>query len=395
MVINDNKKIMKKVITTEKRPIKLWLEDMEDWALEQAKNLANLPFLYKHIAIMPDSHQGFWMPIGWVMATKWVVIPNAVWVDIWCWMCAVKTSLTNVDEKTLKKIMSWIREAVPVGFNKHKEEQDVDLMPNWTDQWDWIVADNFSNALKSLWTLWGWNHFIEIQKWDDWYIWIMIHSWSRNLWLQVAKHYNNLAKELNKQWFAWIDPKHDLAFLPLNSEEWKAYINEMNYCVDFAFANRKLMLDRIKKCFVNEFNDIEFDEIINIAHNYARFENHWDNVMVHRKGATSAREWEIGIIPWSQWTNSYIVEGLWNKESFESCSHWAGRKLWRKKAQQELNLEDEIKRLDDMWVIHSIRTEKDLDEASWAYKDIDEVMKNQEDLVKIKVKLTPLAVIKW
>lgn len=385
-----------KVITTENRPIKMWLENIEEWALDQAKNLANLPFVYKHIAIMPDSHQGYWMPIWGVMATKWVVIPNAVWVDIWCGMCAIKTSLTWIETKALKEIMSQIRKVIPVWFNKHEEAQDWMFMPHSKISNNSIVMDNIENARRSLWTLWGWNHFIEIQQWDDWHIWIMIHSWSRNLWLQVAKHYNDLAKKLNEEWFSSVPKSHDLAFLPLDSKEGKAYLEEMEYCVDFALANRKLMMGRIKEVFSDNFSNIEFYwEMINIAHNYARLENHWENVMVHRKWATSARVWEVWIIPWSQWTNSYIVEWLWNKESFESCSHGAWRVLWRKKAQATLNLEEEIKKLDDMWVIHWMRGKNDLDESVSCYKDIDEVMENQKDLVHILKKLTPLWVIKW
>lgn len=385
-----------RIVNTEKLPIKMWLNDIEDWAMEQVKNLANLPFLYKWVAIMPDSHQWYGMPIGWVIATKWVVIPNAVWVDIGCWMCAIKTSLTSIDKGQLKVIMWKIREAIPVWFNHNNDRQDEHLMP---DKYDWefilpIVEREYESALYSLGTLGWWNHFIEIQSDTLWWIWIMIHSWSRNFWLKIAEYYNKLAIWLNEKWFSSVPKKQELAFLPLESEEWKSYMREMQYAVDYALANRKLMMDRIKEIFKQETN-CEFWDMINIAHNYARIENHfWQNVVVHRKGATSAREWEMGIIPWSQWTASYIVRWLGNRESFESCSHWAGRKMWRNEACKKLVLEDEIKKLDDQWIIHWIRHQKDLDEASWAYKDIDEVMENQKELVEIIVKLTPLAVIK-
>ena len=407
---------MEKVISTEKRPIKLWLEDIEEGALEQAKNLANLPFAYKHIAIMPDSHQGFGMPIGGVLATKDVIIPNAVGVDIGCGMCAVRTSLTQIDTETLKKIMGEIRDAVPVGFNKHKTAQDLNLMPLCNNlknnpevatkkiQSLPAITQEFNNALKSLGTLGSGNHFIEIQKGDDGHIWIMIHSGSRNLGKQVADHYNRIAIELNKKWFSEVTKEWDLAFLPVDSEEGQAYIKEMQYCVDFALANRKLMMDRIMEIFKNiigsDFNNItskEFNnvDIINIAHNYARLENHFgENVWVHRKGATLATENTIGIIPGSQGTKSYIVKGKGNKESFMSCSHGAGRKMSRTQAIEELDLEKEIKILDDLGVIHGIRNKKDLDEAPSSYKNIDEVMENQKDLVEILVELTPLAVIK-
>ena len=232
----------------------------------------------------------------------------------------------------------------------------------------------------------------------------MIHSGSRNLGKQVADHYNRIAIELNKKWFSEVTKEWDLAFLPVDSEEGQAYIKEMQYCVDFALANRKLMMDRIMEIFKNiigsDFNNItskEFNnvDIINIAHNYARLENHFgENVWVHRKGATLATENTIGIIPGSQGTKSYIVKGKGNKESFMSCSHGAGRKMSRTQAIEELDLEKEIKISDDLGVIHGIRNKEDLDEAPSSYKNIDEVMENQKDLVEILVELTPLAVIK-
>ena len=390
------------VISTEKKPIKMWLENIEEGALEQAKNLANLPFVFKHIAIMPDSHQGYGMPIGGVLATKNVIIPNAVGVDIGCGMCAVKTSLTDIDTETLKKIMGEIRKQIPVGFNHQKEAQDENLMPSISPLTAWntiIMQQEYPKQLYQLGTLGGGNHFIEIQKGSDGYIWIMIHSGSRNLGKQVADHYNKLAVKLNEKWYSQVLKEWELAFLPINSEEGQAYIREMNYCVEFALANRKLMMDRIlrifKYFFEGEIDGFASEPMINIAHNYARMENHFgENVMVHRKGATLATKDTIGIIPGSQGTKSYIVRGKGNQESFMSCSHGAGRKMSRTKAENELNLEEEIKKLDDQNILHAIRGKKDLDEASGAYKPIDEVMKNQEDLVEILVELTPLGVIK-
>ena len=388
---------MKQVISTEKKPIKLWLDNIEDGALEQAKNLANLPFIFKHIAIMPDAHQGYGMPIGGIMATKGVVIPNAVGVDIGCGMCAVKTSLKEIDTETLKKIMGEIRKVIPVGFKKHKEMQSDKDMPEDDSHIvnRPIVHSEYANALKSVGTLGGGNHFIEIQKGSDNHIWIMIHSGSRNLGLKIAEHYNKLAIKMNEQFYSSVPTKWELAFLPLDTEEAQDYLKEMNYAVDFALANRKLMMDRIQPLFLLASDDISFEPMINIAHNYASMENHFgQNIMVHRKGATMARKEQVGIIPGSQGTKSYIVEGLGNKDSFESCSHGAGRKMGRKQAQRTLNLEEEIKKLNDRGVIHGIRNAKDLDEASGSYKDIKEVMANQEDLVKVKVSLEPLAVIK-
>jgi len=395
-----------KVINTEKIPIKMWLEEIEDGAVEQLKNLANLPFAFKHIAVMPDSHQGYGMPIGGVLATKGVIIPNAVGVDIGCGMCSVKTSLTDIDTETLKKILGKIREVIPVGFEHNKEACREDFMPHKIDEtyseYMPVCEKEYESARKQLGTLGGGHHFIEIQKGSDGYIWIMIHSGSRNLGKQVADHYNKIAKDLNEKWFSQVPKEWDLAFLPMDTEEAKAYMREMQYCVDFALANRQMMMKNICEIFrpylhptrANE-NWIGFDEIINIAHNYAKYENHFgQNVIVHRKGATLATADTIGIIPGSQGTKSYIVRGKSNPDSFNSCSHGAGRTMGRKEAERILNLEEEIKKLDDQGILHAIRGVNDLDEASGAYKDISIVMENQKDLVEILVEFTPLGVVK-
>jgi tRNA-splicing ligase RtcB len=389
---------MKKIIDTERIPIKLWLDEVDDQTLYQAKNLANLPFAFKHIALMPDAHSGYGMPIGGVMAADKVIVPNAVGVDIGCGMCAVKTNLRiNPDiRKRLKDIVGDIRERVPVGFKHHKRAQDENLMPEGyeIDNLE-VVSSEYESALRQLGTLGGGNHFIEIQKDKEDYIWIMIHSGSRNLGKKVADHYNKLAKKLNKRWNSPVPPKADLAYLPFTTTEAHMYYYEMNYCVDFALANRKLMLTRVQEVFRHYFPNIIFGEIINIAHNYAAWEKHFGKkVVVHRKGATSAHKGELGIIPGSQGTSSFIVEGLGNPESFASCSHGAGRIMGRNEAVRNLSLEYEIDKLDKKGILHSIRSRRDLDEAPSAYKNIVQVMLDQEDLVEIKVKLSPLAVIK-
>ena len=389
---------MKKVIDTERIPIKLWLDDIDDNTLYQAKNLANLPFAFKHVCLMPDAHSGYGMPIGGVLAADGVIVPNAVGVDIGCGMCAVKTDLkfTPNIQKKLGKIVEEIREKVPVGFTHHIKYQDEELMPqNYEIENMPVVKKEYKSALKQLGTLGGGNHFIEIQKDKEKMIWIMIHSGSRNIGKQVADHYNKIAKKLNDLWYSSVKPKADLAFLPFNTKEAHSYYNEMRYCVDFALANRKLMLTRVQDVLADFFPKIDYGEIINIAHNYAKWENHFgQNVIVHRKGATSAHKGELGIIPGSQGTKSYIVEGLGNPESFSSCSHGAGRIMGRNEAIRNLSLEDEIKKLDKKGIVHSIKSQKDLDEAPSAYKNITQVMMDQEDLVEIKVELSPLAVVK-
>ncbi len=389
---------MKKTIKTEKKPIKLWLDDIEAGAFEQAKNLANLPFVYKHIAVMPDAHLGYGMPIGGVMASEEMVIPNAVGVDIGCGMCAVKTSLTNISTEKLKAVLSQIRNKVPLGFKHHKKRQDHSLMPKVGEgQLEdlFIVSREYENALTQLGTLGGGNHFIEVQKGNDGHIWLMIHSGSRNLGYKVANYHNRLASDLNRKWNSKIPPNWQLAFLPIESESGQSYLQEMRYCVDFAFANRKLMMERVKEALMAVITPVSFEPLVNIAHNYAAEEIHFNRrVLVHRKGATRAQAGEIGIIPGSQGSPSYLVKGRGNPDSFSSCAHGAGRKMGRKQAQRQLDLGQEIKHMEDQGIIHAIRHKGDLDEAAGAYKNIDEVIDNQLDLVEVLVELRPLAVIK-
>lgn len=389
---------MKQVITTEKKPIKLWLDSIETSTFEQARNLANLPFVFKHVAVMPDAHLGYGMPIGGVMACEDMVIPNAVGVDIGCGMCAMKTSLTSLSTDKLKSILAQIRHSVPIGFKHHKRKQDTSRMPDIEGDLQEnypIVSMEYQNALTQLGTLGGGNHFIEIQKGNDGHIWIMIHSGSRNIGFKVANHYNRLATQLNRKWGSKIPTKWQLAFLPVQSSPGQDYLREMRYCIDFAYANRKLMMQRVQDAIVSVVHPVFFDPLINIAHNYAALETHFHKkVLVHRKGATRALDGEIGIIPGSQGTPSYIVRGKGNSESFTSCSHGAGRKMGRKQAQRQLNLENEKKRLDDQGIVHAIRHKSDLDEAAGAYKDIHKVIDNQLDLVEVLVELRPLAVLK-
>lgn len=388
-----------KVMMINNRPVKIWTNEVEDLAMEQIANLASLPFLFHHLAIMPDVHAGMGMPIGGVLATVDAVIPNAVGVDIGCGMCAVKTSwqVSNIDQNVLRKtIMKEIREAIPVGFSHHGVAQDEQFMPTGYDISSLkIVSEEYESAKTQIGTLGGGNHFIELQRDEKGYLWVMIHSGSRNLGKKVCDYYDKIAISLNELWHSEVKSNLRLAFLPKGTPEYDAYWAEMNYCVDFALCNRRLMMERIKDVLANALPGIEFEPMINIAHNYAAIEHHFGHdVIVHRKGATLAREGVTGIIPGSQGTASYIVEGLGNPESFCSCSHGSGRLMSRTKAVQTLSLEDEIKRLDEQGIVHAIRTEKDLEEAAGAYKDIETVINNELDLVKIKTRLLPVAVVK-
>jgi len=375
-------------------PVKVWMNESsyyaDDAMVKQVENLAILPFVFSHISLSPDGHVGYGMPIGGVMATKGVIVPNAVGVDIGCGMCAVKTSLQSIDKDELKKTMGRIREAVPVGFEHHKEKiswEGFDRAPNVA-----IIQQQLSTAQTQLGTLGGGNHFIEIQKGSDGFVWVMLHSGSRNFGLKIANEYHKKAQWLCEKWYSSI-PDKDLSFLPMETKEAHEYFDVMKFALEFAKENRFRMIDAIKQSF--DISGITFDETINIHHNYAAWEHHFgEDVIVHRKGATSARKDQIGLIPGSQGTKSYVVRGKGNEDSFMSCSHGAGRKMGRKQAQRELNLDAEKKLLDDQGIIHAIRNKADLDEAAGAYKDISVVMDNQKDLVDIVVELSPLAVIK-
>lgn len=379
--------------------IKNWATHLDELAWEQVENLCRLPFIYYHIALMPDTHGGKGMPIGGVLATKGVVVPNAIGVDIGCGMCAVKTSVNVTDltaEQLRKGILRGIRERIPLGQDHHKNAQDDIFMPQGFDIDSMtVVKRKIESAAKQIGTLGGGNHFIELQKDEEGKIWIMIHSGSRNLGKQVCDYYNEKAETLNRRWYSSVTPELNLPFLPLKTDVFRQYWAEMEYCVEFALCNRHLMMERIKEAVMEVLPETTFEPMINIAHNYAAWEKHFgEYCIVHRKGATLATSGTIGIIPGSQGTCSYITEGLGNPDSFNSCSHGAGRRLSRTQARQELSLEEEVARLEQMGIVHAVRYKEDLDEATGAYKDIDEVMAAQADLVKIRTKLLPIAVIK-
>lgn len=380
-----------------------WCENPEAGAVKQAQNISRHPWLVGNVCLMPDTHEGYGMPIGGVAALGGAVCPNMVGVDIGCGMLAVKTSLTQITTEQLKAILGGsednqggIRANIPVGMRHHKKGQ---IDPIFDDEERWastvVCKQELESARCQLGTLGGGNHFIEIQKGDDGHIWFMLHSGSRNLGFKVANYYNDLAKAQCTLWKHDKIVEDDLAVLVQGTEAFDAYLREMQLCLDFAYANRQHMANAIKKEFKRVIPNCEFLEAINIHHNYAALENHFSrNVWVHRKGATSAKAGELGIIPGSQGTASYIVCGTGSRVSMLSCSHGAGRKMSRKKAREQLTVEAETELLNSKGILHAIRGKDDLDEAPSAYKDIDVVMEEQKDLVGILVKLTPLAVVK-
>ncbi len=390
--------MIKLVINKGRVPIKSWTGQIEEGAIKQAINLSNLPFAFKHVAIMPDVHEGFGMPIGAVLALKGVIIPNAVGVDIGCGMHAIKLDIQDIKRNYLSAIVKLIRGTIPLGFEKHKIKQNKVYMPKPKAKIskNLLIHKLYDEAQYSLGTLGGGNHFIEIQKDSNGYIWVMIHSGSRNLGKQVADHYNKVAKRLNEKQKYPVPPSWDLCYLKAESTEGEMYLEEMNFCIEFAKSNRRLIAERVISIIETVLGKKELVlEEYDVIHNYAALEKHFDeNVWVHRKGAIRAFSGEIGIIPGSQGSKSYIVEGLGNEESFKSSSHGAGRVLSRNRARKSLSLKDEARKLEKMGIIHSLRSKRDLDEAPGAYKDINEVIENQLDLIKPLIELKPLAVVK-
>jgi len=390
-------------------PIMCWADEIEDGALEQAKNLSTLPFVKGRVVLMPDVHQGYGMPIGGVIACEDVIIPNAVGVDIGCGMVTVPTNMSIHDipknelKPTLRKAMEKIKKAVPVGFNVHNEAQECKLFEGGQYKAGWTTEKNWDRATKSLGTLGGGNHFIEIQmeEHQDAKIWIMIHSGSRNLGKVIADYYHRKALEECHRWNLKI-PTEDLAFLHTSSPFADLYLQDMSFALQFAVENRNSMLSTVKKVLTEMFEGIKFGNEINIHHNYANLEKHMGkDLWVHRKGATSAKKDQFGIIPGSMGTPSYIVLGKGNLLSFNSCSHGAGRSIGRMAASRKFTTDECDKIMGDVvfdrW--NKIKRGKmkgkyDLGEAPLAYKDIDKVINNQLDLVSIYTKLLPLAVVK-
>jgi tRNA-splicing ligase RtcB len=365
--------------------------------MQQARNLANLSVTFHHVALMPDCHVGYGMPIGGVIACREAVIPNAVGVDIGCGVVAARTDHAAADlpANLIREILRSARERIPVGFSHHKQAQD------W-DGWERAPLDSppvrseLDSARRQLGTLGGGNHFIELQGGQDGFLWLMIHSGSRNFGLKIAEHYHRVAQRLCSRKGVPL-PSKDLAWLPQGGREAGEYLAAMQFALDFAQRNRELMMERLSQV-VRDRLDCQVEPPFGIHHNYCRAETHFgQDVIVHRKGATSAGKGQTGIVPGSMGSPSYIVRGLGNPDAFSSCSHGAGRRLGRRQANRVLS-EDACRAamhgiVFDAWS-RDRKGRVDLSEAPQAYKDIDEVMSAQADLVEVVTRLQPLGVVK-
>lgn len=400
-----------------KLPIKVWLsgeDKIEESCLEQAYHLANLPFIHKWVCLMPDTHTGKGMPIGGVIATKNVIIPNAVGSDIGCGMVFAATNIKveNIKEiqtgngTMIQSMIGNIMRSVPVGTNKFKTKQQSAVIDRAIEELEKYRENEelvhlIEEAYYQLGTLGGGNHFIELQEDQEGYLCIMIHSGSRHLGKKICDYFHEKARELNTQWYSSVPEEYRLAFLPVNTKEGKQYINWMNLALDYAEENRSHMLESVCKIVkeqIEKYTDfiVEFTDHIDCHHNYAALENHYgEEVWVHRKGATRAGEGERAVIPGAMGSYSYVVEGKGNPMTFCSSSHGAGRNYSRTGAKANFSVEKVMVDLKEQGVILGKRNKNDVaEECRFAYKDIDEVMEQEEDLVTPIRKLKTVGVVK-
>lgn len=394
--------------------IKGWTKgvQIEAEALAQLYNVASLPFIHKHIAVMPDVHWGMGATVGSVIATRGAVVPAAVGVDIGCGMMALRTDLTANDlPVNLFKIRTEIERRVPHGRTDNGKSNDrgafhdaPGLPPMMHESLQRILlkAPKISRAVETaprhLGTLGTGNHFIELCLDESQGVWIMLHSGSRGIGNAIGRYYIEKAKEDMRRWHINL-PDMDLAYIPLGSTLFDDYVEAVQWAQDFALENRKRMMvatvgaiSQVLGRVVTSSPTYEDDVAINCHHNYVSWENHFgENVIVTRKGAVRARVGDLGIIPGSMGAKSFIVRGKGNPDSFNSCSHGAGRAMSRGEAKRRFTLEDHVKATEGV----ECRKDADvIDETPAAYKDIDAVMAAQSDLVEIVHTLKQVVCVK-
>jgi len=382
-------------------PTKVWapIHEVESGALTQLRNTASLPFMFKHgMAVMPDVHQGYGVTVGSVMPTVKAVVPGGVGVDIGCGMAAAKMPFkANRLPENLQGLFDAICKAVPVGQDMHNHSNHVtfDLAAGFQDL-PKVIRDDSDRVVKQLGTLGGGNHFIEICLDTDQNVWVMLHSGSRGIGNKIGNYYIAEAKKIMAiQEIKLLDP--DLAYLVEGTDMFDAYWRDLQWAQGYALKNRQIMMGLVMGCIAQEiFGDrntvVKPVFEVNCHHNYAERETHYgEEIIVTRKGAVRARIGDFGIIPGSMGTKSYIVEGLGNVESYCSCSHGAGRVLSRGKAKKAFDLKDLLIQTDG---IMCRKDEGIIDELPGAYKDIDQVMENQKDLVKIVATLKQVLCVK-
>lgn len=387
---------MKQVIKEEgSRPIKIWTDEVEESALTQLKNLARLPFIAGNgVAAMPDVHMGKGASVGTVIATDKAIIPSAVGVDIGCGMNAVRLSIKAADlPDSLKAIRDQIERDIPLGAGGAHQNQRI--LPGMNERQrraiEVAIYGEVSSASREklckkaapqIGTLGSGNHFIELCVDENQDVWIMLHSGSRGIGNMIGTYFIEKAKRRMEQYFIHL-PDGDLAYLPEDTDDFNDYIEAVGWAQNYALENRRVMMETVIAA-IRRHLPIDFtitQEAINCHHNYVERENHFGrNLWVTRKGAIRARVGDLGIIPGSMGQKSYIVRGKGNLESYCSCSHGAGRKMSRAAARKQFTVAD----LEAQTI--GVECRKDdavLDEIPGSYKDIDQVMENQSDLVEV------------
>ncbi len=386
--------MIKMKITKGKSPVLVWTDEVESSAHEQLLRMAELPFVHSHIAVMPDVHMGKGATVGSVIPTRGAIIPAAVGVDIGCGMCAVRTSLT-ADQlpESLRPLRNQIERDVPVGFDMHRSSRvrskaAAEVEPGLKiilDRHPGITAKTKSRA-KDSWarqigTLGGGNHFIELCLDEADRVWVMLHSGSRGIGNKIGQYFIERAREEIAKDGVNL-PDRDLAYLTEGSSLFSDYWEALTWAQHYAARNRQEMLDLVLDALARHLPPFELEEAaINCHHNYAAQERHdGTEIYVTRKGAIRAGAGELGIIPGSMGARSYIVRGKGNAKSFSSCAHGAGRRMSRTAARKRFSREDLVDQTE------GVECRKDggvIDEIPAAYKDIDQVMENQADLVEV------------
>lgn len=389
----------KKLEIPAEAPVLSWANhELKDNETQMAQNVASLPFVFKHVALMPDVHLGKGALVGSVIATKEAIIPAAVGVDIGCGMNAIKTPFKSDKlEGKLKKIRLDIEAAIPVGFSQNKDvETSVTNWQNWSDFKDLHsgVQELESKAMQQLGSLGGGNHFIEVCVDTENQVWLMLHSGSRNIGNKLAQYHISTAKDLSKMADTNL-PDKDLAHFVSGTPEFAAYWHDLQWAQEYARFNRDVMMARFKKIVEKHLaGGKPFKPLleVNCHHNYSEKEVHFDEeVYVTRKGAVRAQKEDYGIIPGSMGAKSYIVKGKGNIESFCSCAHGAGRLMSRTKAKKAYTLDDLIEQTKG---VECRKDEGILDEIPGAYKPIEQVMENQADLVEVVATLKQVLCVK-
>ena len=385
-----------KTLETNHTPVLSWAgHELGTDEARMAQNMSSLPFIFKHISLMPDVHLGKGALVGSVIATKDTIIPAAVGVDIGCGMSALKTNLKAEQlEGLLPRIRSEIEAAIPVGAGENREVKNhVDAWKGWKafDKLHTGVQDEITKARRQIGSLGGGNHFIEICLDTADNVWLMLHSGSRGIGNKLASRHIENAKQLARLTDLKLrDP--DLAYFISGTSEFAEYWHDLQWAQEYARFNRDVMMKRLVAVIQKNVGEIKTEILINCHHNYAEREVHYgEEVIVTRKGAVKAGKDDYGIIPGSMGSKSYIVKGKGNLESFCSCSHGAGRRMSRTKAKNIFTLEDFAQQT------AGVECRKDtgvIDEIPGAYKDIDEVMANQADLVEVVATIKQILCVK-